>query len=118
MATVKEKTNLLDIIPFRCSHVTTGKEGDCTVIAFPRFRYAWMRRWLLPKGMSPDVHVRLEEHGTAVWELIDGKRTVREIIEKLAEHFPQEANYELRITTYIYQLQKDRLISFLLPCQP
>ncbi len=34
--------------------------------------------FLLPKGMSPDIHVRLEEHGTAVWNLIDGHhRTVR-----------------------------------------
>ena len=35
--------------------------------------------------MSADIHVRLEDHGTAVWELIDGKRTVRRIIEELAE---------------------------------
>ena len=84
MAT-KEKINLLDVIPFRSTHITTEKESDGTVvIAFPRFKYDWMRRFLLPKGMSPDIHVRLEEHGTAVWELIDGKSTVREIIEKLA----------------------------------
>lgn len=118
MAAVKEKTNLLDIIPSRCSHITTGKEGDCTVIAFPRFRYVWMRRWLLPKGMSPDIHVRLDEHGAAVWELIDGRRTVRHIIEKLAAHFQQEVDYESRVIAYMYQLQKDGLISFLLPCPP
>lgn len=118
MGIKKEKTNLLDVIPFRCSHITTGMEGDCTVIAFPRFRSEWMRRWLLPKGMSPDIRIRLEEHGAAVWELIDGQRTVREIIEKLAAHFHEEANYESRVTTYLYQLQKDRLISFRLPCQP
>lgn len=118
MRVKKEKTNLLDIIPFRCSTITTGMEGDCVVIAFPRFRSKWMRRWLLPKGMSPDIHVRLEEHGTAVWELIDGQRTVRDIIEKLAVHFNHEANYESRVIAYIYRLQKDRFISFLLPCQP
>ena len=69
-----------------------------------------MRRFLLPKGMSPDIHVRLEEHGTAVWELIDGKRTVRQIIEELAEHFDHEENYESRITAYITQLQKDGFV--------
>lgn len=118
MSVKKEKTNLLDVIPFRRSHITTGLEGDCIVIAFPRFRFKWMRRWLLPKGMSPDIHVRLEEHGTAVFEQIDGQRTVREIIEKLAVHFHGEANYESRVTTYLYQLQKDRFIGFRLPCQP
>ena len=110
MAT-KEKINLLDVIPFRSTHITTEKESPGTVvIAFPRFKYDWMRRFLLPKGMSPDIHVRLEEHGTAVWELIDGKSTVREIIEKLAAHFNDEENYESRVLAYFSQLQKDGFI--------
>ncbi len=111
MADVKEKINLLDVIPFRSENITAEKGSDGTVtIAFPRFKYEWMRRFLLPKGMSPDIHVRLEEHGTAVWELIDGKRTVRQIIEELAEHFDHEENYESRITAYITQLQKDGFV--------
>ena len=104
MADVKEKINLLDVIPFRSENITAEKGSDGTVtIAFPRFKYEWMRRFLLPKGMSADIHVRLEDHGTAVWELIDGKRTVRRIIEELAEHFNYEENYESRITAYITQ---------------
>lgn len=110
MAT-KEKINLLDVVPFRSEHIVTGKDSDGTiVIAFPRFKYEWMRRFLLPKGMSPDIHVRLEEHGTAVWEQIDGKSTVREIIEKLAVHFNNEENYESRVLTYFSRLQKDGFI--------
>ena len=109
MADAKEKINLLDVIPFRSENITAEKGSDGTVtIAFPRFKYEWMRRFLLPKGMSPDIHVRLEEH--AVWELIDGKRTVRQIIEELAEHFDHEENYESRITAYITQLQKDGFV--------
>ena len=47
MAT-KEKINLLDVIPFRSTHITTEKESDGTVvIAFPRFKYEWMQRFLL-----------------------------------------------------------------------
>lgn len=42
----------------------------------------------------------------------DGKRTVREIIEKLADHFQNEAGYESRVSTYLYQLQKDGFIKF------
>ena len=110
MAT-KEKINLLDVIPFRSTHITTEKESDGTVvIAFPRFKYDWMRRFLLPKGMSPDIHVRLEEHGSAVWRLIDGRRTVREIISLLAVHFQSDENYASRVTTYVMQLQKDGFI--------
>ena len=69
-----------------------------------------MRRFLLPKSMSADIHVKLEEHGTAVWRLIDGNRTVQEIISLLTEHFQNEDNYSSRVTAYIMQLQKDGFI--------
>lgn len=118
MSTSKAKTSLLDVVPCHGVAITTVKEGDEIIIAFPRFKRAWIQRLLLPKGMSPDIHIRLEGHGTAVWELIDGKRTVGEIIEKLAAHFQGEANYEFRVTTYICRLQKDGFIRFLLPGQP
>ena len=80
MAT-KEKINLLEVIPCRNEHIKAEQEGETIVLSFPRFKRSWMSRYLLPKGMSKDIHVRLEEHGTAVWNLIDGQRTVREIIE-------------------------------------
>ena len=73
-----------------------------------------MQRFLVPAGMSKELHVRLEEHGTAVWELIDGKRNVREIIEKLADHFQYEAGYESRVSTYLSQLQKDGFIKWII----
>lgn len=115
MADVKEKINLLDVIPFRSENITAEKgKRWYRYHCFPRFKYEWMRRFLLPKGMSADIHVRLEDHGTAVWELIDGKRTVRRIIEELAEHFNYEENYESRITAYITQLQKDGFVKLVI----
>ena len=66
MSDTKEKVNLLDVVPVQCGHITTEWEGECAVLSFPRFKYEWMRRFLLPKGMSADIHVKLEEHGTAV----------------------------------------------------
>lgn len=69
MAT-KEKINLLEVIPCRNEHIKAEQEGETIVLSFPRFKRSWMSRYLLPKGMSKDIHVRLEEHGTAVWNLI------------------------------------------------
>lgn len=110
MSDTKGKTNLLDAVPVQCGHITTEWEGECVVLAFPRFKYEWMRRFLLPKGMSPNIHVRLEKHGSAVWRSIDGQRTVQEIISLLAERFQEEENYSSRIATYLMQLQKDGFI--------
>ena len=100
------KVSLLDAVPVRCGHITTEWEGEYAVLAYPRFKYEWMRRLLLPKGMSPDIRVRLEEHGTAVWNLIDGQRTVREIISLLAGHFGEGENYIPRVTTYATALRR------------
>lgn len=110
MAELEGKISLLDAIPVCSPHIITEWEGECIVLAYPRFKYEWMRRFLLPMGMSPDIHVRLEEHGTAVWNLIDGHRTVREIIALLAPHFGEEENYASRVTAYVMQLRKDGLI--------
>ena len=77
---------------------------------FPGLSMNGCNVFLLPKGMSSDIHVHLEEHGTAVWEQIDGKSTIREIIEKLADHFNHEENYESRILAYFSQLQKDGFV--------
>jgi len=110
---MKHKINLLDVIPCRADHILTENEGELSVIAFPRFKSAWMRKFLLPKGMSPYIRVRLEEHGTAVWNLIDGKRTVKDIIELLADHFTEEEDYGSRVTIYITQLRKDKFIKYL-----
>ena len=113
MAT-KEKINLLEVIPCRNEHIKAEQEGETIVLSFTSFKPSWMSRYLLPKGMSKDIHVRLEEHGTAVWNLIDGQRTVREIIEKLADHFNHEENYESRILAYFSQLQKDGFVKWII----
>lgn len=109
---MKEKINLLDVVPCRDEHILTENEGGLSVIAFPRFKHAWMRKYLLPKNLSPYIRVRLEEHGTAVWNLIDGKRTVREIILLLSNHFENEEDYDIRVTTFITQLRKDKFIKY------
>lgn len=115
MKTTKEKVSLLDVIPCRKPHILTEQKGDYVVIAFPRFKKKWIQRLLLPKSMSPYIHVTLEEHGTAVWNMIDGKATVHEIIDRLASHFNNEPGYESRITLYISQLRKDGFVTYMLP---
>jgi len=106
------KKNLFDIVPVISEHITTEKEGELSVIAFPRFRSKFMQKYFVPKNKSAVIRIRLEEHGTAVWDLIDGKRSVKEIADILASHFNYEANYEYRIATYVSQLQRQGFIKY------
>jgi hypothetical protein len=106
----KKGKNLFDMIPVISEHITTEYEGELAVIAFPRFRSKFMLKYFVPRNRSPFIRIRLEVHGTALWKLIDGKRTVIEITEMLADHFQNEENYAYRIATYIQQLQKQGFV--------
>jgi hypothetical protein len=104
--------NLFDLIPVISGHITTEKEGELSVIAFPRFRSKFMQKYFVPKNKPAVIRIRLEEHGSAVWELIDGQRTVGEIAGALAEHFNHEENYEYRITAYLSQLHRQGFVKW------
>lgn len=111
---MRAKINLLDVIPSKSEHIRTEQVGELSVIAFPRFKWRWVQKYALPKSISPYIRVTLEEHGTAVWRLIDGKRSVREIVTLLSAHFGEEENYESRVTLFIAQLRKDGFIKYLI----
>jgi hypothetical protein len=106
------KKNLFDFIPVISEHITTEKEGELSGITFPRFRSKFMQKYFVPKNKPATIHIRLEEHGTAVWDLIDGKRTIKEIAEILADHFHHEENYEYRIATYFSQLHRQGFVKY------
>ncbi|MCL2683074.1 MAG: PqqD family protein [Bacteroidales bacterium] len=104
------KQNLFDLIPEIDKRITTEKEGELSVLAFPRFRNKFVQKYLVPKNKTAIVRVRLDEHGTAVWNLIDGRRTVGKIAEHLAEHFNHEENYEYRVGEFVMQLYKQGFV--------
>ena len=97
----KEKINLLDVIPCRSEHITVEREGETIVLSFPRFKYTWMQRFLVPKGMSKELHVHYP------------LRRQRQMCIRDRN----EAGYESRVSTYLYQLQKDGFIKFHFPTE-
>lgn len=108
--------NLFDLIPTLSDRiqVETG-EDKLLQLVFPRFRSVWLNRHLTPRGKSPDIHIKLEEHGSAVVQLIDGQHSVRDIALALSEHFGQEPGYEQRVAVFIEHLRRDGYISLKQP---
>jgi hypothetical protein len=103
-------SHLPDLVPHINVHITTEREEELSVITFPRFRSKFMQKCFVRGSRSAVIRIRLEKHGTAVWNLIDGNRTVSDIINALAEHFDSEKNYEYRIMRYISELQRQGFI--------
>lgn len=110
----KEKINMLDVIPCFADHVIIKNEEGLSVIAFPRFKGKFFQHLFKRNGEVLYGHVTFEEHGTAVLALIDGKRSVREIIGLMAEHFHNEENYAQRVTLFLAHLQSKGFIKLLI----
>ena len=114
----KKQDNYLDYVPAASPRHTWEVEADGSVTIhmvhrgfFPMIAQKLFRR---PKVS----HIHLDEMGSFVFPLIDGKRTVCDIAELVGEHFGEAANplYErlakymqiLRNNGFIYYIGKDK----------
>ncbi|RJR27250.1 MAG: PqqD family protein [Candidatus Latescibacterota bacterium] len=111
----RPEANLLDLVPERIGEYEAGEDGFVTLL-MPRFRNRLMRRLVEPR-LAPGrrrFKLKLDDIGTAVWLLIDGKRSVREIAGSLREKFGERIEnqcYE-RLGVFFQQLERGRFISY------
>lgn len=110
---VKEKINILDVIPVIENDVkiTIGKEGTY-ILSFPA-----LRNRKLPKFISRFIknkHLELDEKGTEVIKLIDGKLKIEEIIQTLSVYFECKNEYAARIIMFISGLKAQGAIKYII----
>ncbi|MCP2619715.1 PqqD family protein [Candidatus Aminicenantes bacterium AC-334-K16] len=104
--------NLLDLVPQR---VAKWEEVDERVIILkPKFTHPWAVKNILPRLRKPYYRVKLDEIGSAVWRLCDGRRTVKEIGELLTQTFGEQVEplYE-RLGYFFQMLERNRFIKLL-----
>lgn len=109
---ILSNANFLDLTPVtRHKH---EEEGDGTIrLLIPRFTGALLGRWLQRKARHPYMTLSLDEYGTATWLLCDGQHTVRDICRRMKDRFGEKVHpAEDRITTFLSQLYKKKLITF------
>ena len=110
------KQSALAAIPVQNSEVTTQITASGHIlIRYPVTMRPWMAKWLQRfKGTSPQIRFRklqLDNLGTDVWQMIDGKRTVQDIIDQFGQiHQLQSAESESAITQFLRDLGKRGLI--------
>ena len=57
-------------------------------------------------------HISLDRYGSVVWQSIDGKNTVLDVIHIMEKEFPNEKDRMLdRVVTYLATLQRSGFIS-------
>ncbi|MGN0327221.1 MAG: PqqD family protein [Lachnospiraceae bacterium] len=57
-------------------------------------------------------HISLEKYGTVVWNSMNGKNTVYDIVKIMEQEFPEEKDRMLdRVVTYMAVLQRNQFIN-------
>ncbi len=86
-------------------------ENNITVISYfkkPSFVERVVFKWLKPKPYKVD----LDEVGSFIWQLCDGKNTVENIIEKAKVEFADKINpAEERVKLFLSQLNQNKFIT-------
>lgn len=104
---------VLDMFPTRAPKVETQQHGDdlqITVAGSPNPAARLISRIL---NVPVSKTFMLDNHGARIWQLCDGKTSVREIVSRLAsEHgWPQERAQEA-VLIYLSTLSQRKLMSF------
>ncbi|MCW4020516.1 MAG: PqqD family protein [Candidatus Bathyarchaeota archaeon] len=120
------RSEFLKIRPVRNPNLKSEKDetGKITlIISLEKPEEETERRRKRRKGifsrMAPaptEKRIQLDMVGSIVWELCDGERTAKDIIERLHKEYkvlPSEA--EISLNAYFNQLSKRGLLGFILP---
>lgn len=107
----KENFNLLELHPFKNSNY---EENDGIIeLLIPKFTNKFLVKYLVPKIKRKDFKVKLDDVGSAVWNLIDGNNSVAEIAVKLKAKFgPDFIQPEERVSKFLLELHKGNVINF------
>ena len=105
--------NLLDLIPEQAIKSEKSEDGS-SVLLKPKYRHAWFVKHVLPRMKSPNYKIKLDDIGSFIWDLCDGKRSVKEIGEKMEEKFGDKVEplYD-RLRIFFLHLEKNRFITFI-----
>ncbi len=108
----KNEINLLELTPTTNYQHEINEEGLVDVLV-PRFKSKFMQKFI-PKGRSLYIRANLDEIGSKVWCLIDGKTKVFEIAESLKNDLGEKAEpIYPRLNLFLTQLYHNGFIYFL-----
>ena len=113
MSRKKKDENLVEKIPTIKEELnwSTDENGMVTLEMENKGAVNRIAQFLIRKPKISYIH--LEEFGSFIWPLIDGKKTIFEIGKDVEEHFGEKANplYE-RLSQYFKTLEKYNFIEY------
>jgi len=112
---ILKKSNALDLVPVRLLNHEQREEGKLNIL-LPRFRRAWLAKYLAPLNKEAFIRIKLDKFGSAAWLMMDGKKPVRQIADELEKEYPgtldPPAETAERVNKFMSVLYQQRFISF------
>jgi len=109
---ILKDTNALDLIPVTKHGYKINEDGK-VVLLIPKFKNQKFARWFIPARKSIHFSIRLDNIGSMVYLLIDGKRTIKQICDTIQDkHEEKIEQLENRAVAFITQMYKYRFITF------
>ncbi len=111
------RAEALNRIPVKNSQISEKRlEGGAIVIHYPitvRPLFAGLiKRFGGPEVQTQTKKLQLDELGTAVWDLVDGKRSVRQLVKTFAGmHRLEPREAEVSVTQFMRELGRRGLIA-------
>jgi hypothetical protein len=106
----------LNCRPQKSLHITESRlETGDVILEYPLTVRPWLAAVAKRLGKSRDVvqikKLQLDAMGTAVWDLVDGHRSVRRIVQIFAEtHRLDNKEAEVSVTSFIRELGQRGLL--------
>jgi len=104
--------NLLDLVPRRIVEHEIDEARLVTVL-MPRFKNRLLKRLFESRHKSPFIRINLDEIGSEVWLLCDGRRNIGEIAVSMKEKFQERIEpCNDRLAVFFKQLEQAHFISY------
>ena len=85
-------------------------EKELITLILPRFKNKLLIKLLVNEKRKNEIRIDLDELGTAVWNLIDGKRDVQNIVDDLRKTYPNQEQLEERTVQFLVGLYKHLVV--------
>lgn len=89
---------------------TIFNEKGLATVVFPRYKNKWLVKLLVNEKRKNEILLDFDELGTAVWKLINGKRTVVDILQELQEIGKNQPQFEERTVKFLSGLYHNKLL--------
>ena len=106
------KDEFLALRPQRCDFEWYIDDDNKVVIKVPKFQRDIGKKVCKVLKKENTFDARMDDIGSLVWQYIDGRKTVQDVLNQLIKTFPGQKNIDNRLILFLQQMQNLNYLTF------